>query len=93
MSVFESLTPAERTLRARVAVHTSWAKTTDRSARTKPGTAAFLARFEREVDPDGLMSPADRAKAVENAKSAYFAALALKASKARKAKARAQAKP
>lgn len=91
MSVFESLTPAERSLRARLAVHTSWANTTDRRKRTSNGTAAFLARFERQVDPDGVMSPADRAKAVESAKSAYFAGLALKASKARRAK--AQPKP
>lgn len=89
MTVFESLTPAERVLRARLAGHTSWANTpamADRRRRTAPGTAAFLARFERQVDPDGLMDPVDRAKAVQNAKSAYFAGQALKAAKAKRAK-------
>lgn len=95
MSVFESMTPSERALRARTAVHTSWANTVgakDRRRRTAPGTAAFLARFERQVDPEGLMDPADRAKAAENAKSAYFAGLALKAAKAKRLK-RQQSKP
>lgn len=92
MSVFESMTPGERTLRARTAVHTSWANTTDRRKRTSNGTAAFLARFERQVDPDGVLPPEERARRAESAKKAHMAALSLKAAQARRAKAR-QAKP
>ena len=95
MSVFESMTPAERSLRGRTAVHTSWANTGDRRARTRPGTEAFLKRFEREVDPDGVLDPAERARRAEAAKKAHMAALSLKASKANRARRQqaAQTKP
>lgn len=77
------LTPAQRTLRARVAVHSSWAKTSDRAARTAPARAASIARFEREVDPDGTLPPAERARRAESARKAYMARLSLAASRAR----------
>ena len=35
----------------RIAAEISWARTYDRSARTRPAREAFLKRFEREVDP------------------------------------------
>ena len=85
MTVFESMTPSERTLRARTAVHTSWANTTDRRKRTSNGTAAFLARFERQVDPNNELEPGERARRAESAKKAYMSSLALKAAKARRA--------
>jgi len=86
MTVFDSLTPEQRALRARIAAHSSWAKTANRRARTQPGSQALLAKLAAEVDPDGLMSPEDRAKAVENAKSAYFSRLAMRAAAARRSK-------
>ena len=52
---------ADRSLIARLAAHESWARTTDPSARTEPARRALLARFEREVDPDGLLSAEERA--------------------------------
>jgi hypothetical protein len=76
-------TPAQRSLNAQVAVHTSWAKTVDRSARTAPGRQAFADRFERQVDPDGVMDPDTRAKAAANARRAYFLSLAAKSAKVR----------
>lgn len=79
-------TPEQRSLAAQVAVHTSWANTKDRTARTAPGTAASMARFEKQVDPDGVMDPATRAKAAQNARTAYFKALALKSANARRRK-------
>jgi hypothetical protein len=88
VTVFDSMTPGERTLRARTAVHTSWANTTDRRRRTANGTAAFLARFERQVDPDNMLDPAERARRAESAKKAYMAGLALKAAQARRARKR-----
>ena len=43
----------------------------------------MMARFEREVDPDGVLTPQERTKRAENAKCAYFKRLALKSAKAR----------
>lgn len=87
------LTPSERTQRARLAAHTSWANTADPRARTKPAVEAFLARFERQVDPDGRLDPTERARRAEHARKAYFARLALKSARARRARAAARNRP
>jgi hypothetical protein len=55
-----------------------------------PGRAAFLARFERQVDPDGHLDPQERARRAELARRAYFARLSLAAAKARRARRAAQ---
>ena len=47
----------------------------------------MLDRFEREVDPDGVLPPQERAQRAEHAKKAYFARLALASAKARRKKA------
>jgi hypothetical protein len=52
----EDLTPAQRSLRARVAAHTSWASTSDRAARTAAARKAANDRFARQVDPEGALS-------------------------------------
>ncbi len=78
------LTHTELTLRARLASHASWAQTTDPTARTAPARQAFLDRFEREVDPDGILPPADRARMAAHARKAYFTRLALASAKARR---------
>lgn len=78
------MTPAERTLRAQLAAHASWAHTTNPTARTAPGRQAFLARFEQEVDPDGALDPADRRRRAEHARRAYMAKLAMRSSQARR---------
>lgn len=78
------LTPAEKSLRGQVAAHTSWARTPDRTARTANARKAALDRFEHEVDPDGTLLPAERAKRAEHARKAYFARLALKSAQARR---------
>jgi hypothetical protein len=49
------MTPSERKLCAQVAVHESWARTENPSARTAPARKAMLDKFEREVDPDGKL--------------------------------------
>lgn len=71
------MTPAERSLRARIAAHTRWAGCDDRRAATAPATRAFLDRFEKQVDPDGVLPPDERAKRAKNARSAHFSRLAL----------------
>ncbi len=75
---------AERRLSAQIAAHDSWARTTDRSARTAPARAALMAKFERQVDPDDSLPPDERARRAEHARKAYFARLALKSARARR---------
>lgn len=80
------MTPAERALRARIAANTKWATTADRSAATAKARRAFADRWERHVDPDGVMSPEDRARAAQNAKRAHFQRMALKSAQSRRRK-------
>jgi hypothetical protein len=75
---------AQRTTKARIAAHESWAKTPDRARRTAPAREAADARFERLVDPNGTMRPADRAKAAQSARAAHFRRLALASHEARR---------
>lgn len=81
--VADRLTPAEKTLRARLAAHTLHAQVDGRT-HTAPARAAFNARFEKQVDPDGILAPAERARRAESARKAYFAGLALKSARARR---------
>jgi hypothetical protein len=46
-----------------------------------------MARFERQVDPDGILSPEIRVKRAEHARKSYMAALALRSSRARQRRA------
>ncbi len=78
------LSPNERTLRARIAAHALHAQG---GTSTKAGTAAFLARFDRQVDPDGTLSPEERARRSEHARKSYMASLALKRFRSRSRKA------
>jgi hypothetical protein len=45
---------------------------------TRAARSAFLARFEREVDPDAKLSPTERARRADAARRAYFASLRLR---------------
>lgn len=67
----------------RIGAHVSWSRTEDRAARTAPASAAFLARFEREVDPDGVLAPDERAKRALNARRAYMQRLAQSSARTR----------
>lgn len=78
-----NLTPAERSLRSRLAAHRMHAAG---KTNTKPARVAFDKRFEDEVDPDRVLEPDERARRAAHARSAYFAGLALKSAKARRAK-------
>lgn len=78
----------ERRRRAELGAHISWANTTDRTARTAPGSRAAEARFEkqaRELHPD-----ADNefiAKVAESLRKAHYARMGLlSAAKRRKAR-------
>jgi hypothetical protein len=52
--------------------------THDSTELTKPARAAFLARFEREVDPDGVLPPEERARRAEYAKRDYMTRLIMR---------------
>jgi hypothetical protein len=80
------MTPEQRQMRARLGAHTQWANTVDRTARTATARAGFMERFDRQVDPDRVLDPAERAKRAESARTAYFLGLALKSSQARAAR-------
>lgn len=54
---------------------------------TAPARRAFLARFEAQVDRDGTLPPAERARRAEYAKKAYFTRLSLKSAQARRRRA------
>ncbi len=47
---------------------------------------AFARRFEREVDPDGVLPEPERLRRAEAAKRAYFQRMALRSAKARRRK-------
>jgi hypothetical protein len=81
----ELLSPAERSLRARLAAYAMHARHDARQSSAN-GRAAFLARFEREVDPDSRLDPEERRRRAEHARSAYFIRLALASAAARRAK-------
>jgi hypothetical protein len=51
---------------------------------TSAARKAFLDRFERQVDPDGTLDPAERARRAGHARKAYFTGLALKSAQARR---------
>jgi hypothetical protein len=58
----------------------------DPRATTARARAAFLARFERQADPEGLLTPDERERRAQQLRSAYFAQLALASAKARRAR-------
>jgi hypothetical protein len=76
----------DRSIIAKVAAHTRWANTVDRNAATAKARQAFTDRFEREVDPEGILDPIERAKRAKSARSAYFQRLALKSARARRSR-------
>lgn len=50
MSVYESMTPEQRTERARNAAHASWAVTSDRTKRTANGRKVAESRFKSKAE-------------------------------------------
>lgn len=77
-----SLTASQRAQRARIAAQARWLRE-DGSQGTHAAREAFMARFEREVDPDGTMHPDERERRAASARRLYFQRLAF--AKSRKA--------
>lgn len=84
---------SDRQVIGAIGAYESWARTTDRTARTAPARKAFLDRFEREVDPDRTLDPLERARRAESAKRAYFLRLSRSSVRARQHKAQGAATP
>lgn len=58
----------------------------DPRAATEVARAASEARYAKQVDPDGVLPPAERARRARAARSAYFASILLKSLDARVAR-------
>lgn len=78
-----ALTPAEQSIRGRVAAHVKWSKN-DPVEGTSKARAAFDKRFLDEVDPNRELPEAERLRRAQHARSAYFARLALASAKSRR---------
>lgn len=78
------ISPAERRSYGQIGAHESWARTEDRAARTLPGRQAAWYRFERLVDPEGVLPLAERAKRAEHARKAHFKRMAMKSAQVRR---------
>jgi hypothetical protein len=77
------MSPEDRVLSARLAAHVLHSRY-DSKELTAPARRAFLDRFEKEVDPDGILPPAERERRAAHLKKAYFVRLALASSRARR---------
>ena len=74
-----SESPSERTLKAQIAAHESWARTENRSARTAKARQALENKFLAEADGDPHRA--------ESLRKAYYARMALKSAQARRLRA------
>lgn len=78
-----ALNSEQRSTNARIGAFAQHAAHDTRET-TKAARAAFLDRFERQVDPDGQLDPQERRKRAEAAKRAYFTKLGKKSGEARR---------
>lgn len=74
---------AARSQRARIAALSRWAKESP-AANAARGQAGLAARFEREVDPAGLLPQHERVRRAEAARKAHMARLAARSAKVRR---------
>lgn len=73
-----SVTDSELSIAGRIGAHTSWANTTNRTARTAPARAALDKKFLDQADGDPVRA--------EHLRKAYFQRLALKSAQARRSR-------
>ena len=83
--IYRTLTydPKEMARRGRIGAYRLHATHSPKET-TKAAREAFMARFEREVDPERNPNPEERVRRAEAARKAYFAQLAHKSAKARR---------
>lgn len=80
------MTPAERSMRAKLAAHQRWAKEDPRNA-MKEARRGLESKFERDADPEGVLDPAERHRRAEHLRKAHFLKLSLASAQARRRKA------
>jgi hypothetical protein len=80
------LSPSQRSIRARLAAHQMHARHDGREV-TANARKAFVERFERQVDPDGVLPVAERQRRAEHAMRAHMARLALRSARVRRIRA------
>jgi hypothetical protein len=73
-------------MRARIASLTRWAYTDDRAQATSAARLAFASKFEQQVDPDGTLDPAERARRAASLKKAHYTRLALLSAQSRRSR-------
>lgn len=73
----------DRVLIARIAAAERWGRTADRAAATEPARQGLRARFERDADPCGLLSPQERARGAELLMRAHMLRMSRAAAEAR----------
>lgn len=83
ITVSYEIDPAEMARRGRIGAHRLHSLYDSREL-TAPGRRAFLAKFEREVDPEGTLPEAERKRRAASARKAHFARLARLSAQARR---------
>ncbi|MCT2280652.1 hypothetical protein M3G91_23840 [Micromonospora chalcea] len=84
---FAALPPSQRQLTASLGSLTRWSRVNTQEARTAalaPARAARQRQWERQADPDGVLSPAELAAAVDRLKKAHYRRMALASAKKRR---------
>jgi hypothetical protein len=84
-----SLSPEQRRLRAQIAANSRWSREDPRVG-TARARAAWYRKFLDQVDPERILSHAERDRRAQSALRAEMQRLALRSSKARSAKAAAR---
>ena len=77
-----SLTPEQRSHRARIAAHTLHGSR-DPLKHTEPARKAFLEGFEHRADPEGILPPDERKRRAAHLMKAHMYRLSLASSRAR----------
>jgi hypothetical protein len=77
---------ASRKVAAQIAALTRWAHERNPATALHPAREGFLAKLEREVDPNGEMRPEERRAGAERLRAAHMKRIAVKSAEARKLK-------
>lgn len=83
---FAALPPEHRALAASIGSLTHWSRLTSPEARREanaPARRGLQRRWEREADPDGVLSPAELAAAVQRIRKAHYARMTLASAQSR----------
>jgi hypothetical protein len=83
---------AERVLTGRLGAYVVHSRYDSREL-TEAAREAFRSKFERDVDPDGLLPVEERLRRAEMARKAHFTRLALKSAQVRRQRRERSGKP